>query len=279
MNETYKMIVEKVNEWSDLVVEMFPNLLLAIVVMFLFWLLARAVRTGVITIMRRVTDSPAMQRLIGTFAYIALLIIGMAVALEVLNLGTAVTSLLAGAGIVGLAVGFAFQDLIANFIAGSMLAVRRPFRVGDLIETNGYTGTVLEINLRATEIKALQGEYVIIPNKDVFQSPLVNFNRALTRRVDIVCGVSYSDNLELVRDTVLEVLNQFTCRHPHKDPDFYFKEFGESSINFVARFWVDFEVQPDYLQAQSDAIIAIKKEFDAKGIDIPFPVRTVLMNT
>lgn len=278
MSESYQAIITKASEWSEAIVRMIPNFLLAVIVLFLCWLIARAVRRGVRSVSERFTDSPAMQRLLGTFAYIAVLIAGLVVALEVLNLGTAVTSLLAGAGIVGLAIGFAFQDLIANFIAGSMLAVRRPFRVGDLVETNGYTGTVLETNLRATEIKALQGEYVIIPNKDVFQNPLVNYNTAPTRRVDIKCGVSYSDDLELVRDTALAVLHNFKCRHSDREPDFYFTEFGDSSINFTARFWVDFKIQPDYLQAQSDAIMALKQAFDEKGIDIPFPVRTVLMH-
>ena len=277
MNESYTVLIQKFESWAELIVSMLPNIVAALVVVFIFWLIGRSSRNGVRRISGRFTDSEAMRRLLGTFAFIFAFIVGIIIALEILNLGTAVTSLLAGAGIVGLAIGFAFQDLIANFIAGSMLAIRRPFQVGDLIETNNHVGTVIEINLRSTIIRAPQGEYVVIPNRDVFQTALVNYNADSTRRVDVVCGVSYNDDLEKVREIVLDVLRSLPARREDKEPECFFNEFGDSAINFKARFWVDFKKQPDYLAAQSEAIIALKKALDGAGVDIPFPIRTVYM--
>ncbi len=136
-------------------------------------------------------------------------------------------------------------------------------------------GTVVDVNLRSTRVRTFQGQIAIIPNSNVFQNPVENYSTG-QRRVDISCGVAYGDDLV----TAPARSRSAPCRgssfvHPDRPVDLYFNEFGDSSINFSLRFWVDFAKQTDFLGAQSEAIIAIKKAFDDGGITIPFPIRTL----
>jgi Small-conductance mechanosensitive channel len=186
-----------------------------------------------------------------------------------------VTSLLAGAGIVGLALGFAFQDIAANFMAGIYLSVRRPFRRGHIVETQDYFGTVHEVNLRWTEIYSQQGQLVLIPNKHVFENPIMNYSALGRRRVDLKVGVSYGEDLARVKEVAVQAIEGVSTRLPERPVDLYFEEFGESSIDLVVRFWVNFSKQPDYLEARSEAIQRLKTAFDQAGIVIPYPVRTL----
>ena len=119
--------------------------------------------------------------------------------LSILQLDKAVTSILAGAGIIGLALAFAFQDIAANFISGIFISFRKPIKLGDVVKINDYMGKVEQINLRDTIILTFQGQMVIIPNKDVFQSPIENYSLLGRRRLDLVVGVSYGDDLEKVK--------------------------------------------------------------------------------
>src|SRR5690606_28863708 len=123
----------------------------------------------VYNIVFRLSDTPALSGLLSSIGYLAIFFVGISIALDVLQLDKAVSSLLAGAGIIGLALGFAFQDLTANFISGIYITFRRPFEVGHQVETNGFTGTVENIELRSTTLRTIDGLHVIIPNKDIFQ--------------------------------------------------------------------------------------------------------------
>jgi small conductance mechanosensitive channel len=195
--------------------------------------------------------------------------VGLFVALGILGLDTAVTSLLAGVGIVGLALGFAFQDLASNFIAGVLLSIRRPFVEGDLIENEDHLGTVTEINLRSTRLRTLQGQTVIIPNAEVFTNSVVNYSTG-ERRVDLRCGVAYGDDLEAARAVSWAAVRSPT-RGRHRPVDFYYEEFGDSSIDFVVRFWITVHAQPDFLRARSEAVIAIKKALRRGRLHHPLP--------
>ncbi|MGH8729270.1 MAG: mechanosensitive ion channel family protein, partial [Burkholderiales bacterium] len=191
------------------------------------------------------------------------------------GLDKTVTSLLAGAGIIGLALGLAFQDIGANLLSGIYMSIERPFRAGHLIKSNDYFGTVERITLRQTEILTPEGQLVLIPNKKIFENPIVNYSTFGRRRVDIAVGVSYSTDLDQAKEIAIGELRGLPARDPSRDVELYYEEFGESSINLVARFWISFDRQPDFLRARSDAIEALKRAFDANEITIPFPIRTI----
>jgi small conductance mechanosensitive channel len=274
-DQTWGLLARKLTGWGRAFILALPNFLLAITTVVVFWLLARAVRNLVLRLLRRVSHSEQVTYLLAQVVYIAVLAAGTFMALGILGLQKTVASLLAGAGIVGLALGFAFQDIAANLMAGVYLSVRRPFRRGHLIKAQDYFGVVQEVNLRWTELLTQQGQLVLIPNKQVFENPIMNYTIRGTRRVDLTLGVSYGDDLEKARQVALEAVAALLGRLPDRPVEMFYEEFAESSIDFTLRFWIPFQSQKDYLAARSDAIIAIKKAFDEAGIQIPFPTRTL----
>lgn len=192
-----------------------------------------------------------------------------------LNLDKTVTSLLAGAGIIGLALGFAFQDIATNFIAGFFMAVKRPFKIGQVIHCEGHSGVIKRIGIRTTEVTSFQGQEVIIPNKMLFQNPLINDSENIYKRIDLNVGVSYGEDLKRVRDVAIEAVENTPNRNKNRAIELVYLGFGDSSIDFRIMIWVEFKSQIDFLKSQSEAIIAIKKAFDREDIMIPFPIRTL----
>jgi small-conductance mechanosensitive channel len=174
-----------------------------------------------------------------------------------------------------LALGFAFQDTAANFVAGIFLAVRSPINSGDIVALDDVMGVVKKINLRATEITTFQGTLVVIPNKDVFQNPIFNYTHTGKRRVDLGCGISYGDNLDKVKEISLGAIKKTEGVLTDQPIQFFYKEFGDSSINFEVRAWISEIDQVGFLQTQSNMIVALKKAFDENDIMIPFPIRTL----
>ncbi len=268
-------ITDKLQEWADQIVIMLPNVALAALIVLVAWGLARLARKGAAKVLGQVTQYKQVNWLLSTFSYIVVLAIGTFVALDVLELEKAVTSLLAGAGIIGLALGFAFQDIASNFMSGILISFRRPFKHGDIVETNGFAGSIHDVNLRSTVVRTFQGQNVIIPNKDVYQNPLTNFSASGKRRIDLACGVAYGDDLAEAEKVAIEAIENLSDRDAERDVEFFYTEFGGSSVDFQIRFWIDFKKQTDYLKAKSAAIKQLKKAFDEKGISIPFPIRTL----
>lgn len=274
LNDTFATLVEKLEGWLEALILLLPNLVVAALIVGVAAVVARLARRGVRGVLRRTSSYEQVNNLLATIVYVVVLAMGTFVALGVIGADKAVTSLLAGAGIIGLALGFAFQDLASNFIAGILLSIRRPFVEGDLIRTGDHFGTVTEVNLRSTRLRTFQGQSAIIPNAQVFQDPVVNFSTG-ERRVDLRCGVAYGDDLEKAREVAIEAIRGLDGVDPDRPVDLFYEEFGDSSINFVLCYWLDFRKQPDFLTAQSEGIIALKKAFDAHDLTIPFPIRTL----
>ena len=275
INDAYNLVTDKLENWIDTLIQMLPNLALALIVLIVFYVVGKMIRNAIGRLLSKATDNRTIINLMETIVGVLIVGIGVFIALSILNLDGAVTSLLAGAGIIGLALGFAFQDIASNFISGIILSIRHPFGIGDIIETNGFYGTVQKMNLRNTIIHTPTGQIVYIPNKSVFESPLENFTSTGERRIDLSCGVSYGDDLEKAKEVAIEAVKGLRNYNADKGIEFYYDEFGGSSINFKIRFWVDFQSNPDYWSARSDAIIALTKAFDENDIMIPFPIRTL----
>jgi len=271
----WDLLVRKVTGWGRDFVLLLPNLAVAVLVLVGFWLLARLVRSLLRRFLARVSHSLEVNKLVAQTVYVAVLASGVFISLGILGLQKTVASLLAGAGIIGLALGFAFQDIVANLLAGIYLSVRHPFRHGHLIKTNDYFGTVQHIRLRWTEVWTQQGQLALIPNKQIFENPILNYTAIGRRRIDLTLGVSYGDDLEKARQVAIRAVEGVSTRDKEREVELFYEEFADSSIDFTLRFWVPFAKQTDYLAARSEAIIRIKKAFDAAGITIPFPTTTL----
>jgi small conductance mechanosensitive channel len=276
IEKAWDQLIAKVLGWAHDFILLLPNLAVAVVVVVGFWLLAKLVRDLLHRLLRRISHSEQVNRLLGQAVFLAFIVAGLFVALGIVGLQKTVASLLAGAGILGLALGFAFQDIAANFMAGIYLSIERPFRAGNLIQTKDIQGIVNRVHLRWTEIHIPQGQVVMVPNKQVFENPITNFTAPGERRVDLKAGVSYGDDLDKVKRVAVEAIGAVSARKPDREVELFFQDFGDSSINFVVRFWIEFaSKQSDYLRAQSEAIERLKKAFDENGITMPFPTRTL----
>lgn len=275
LNESWNNLVNKLQGWVDAIITNLPNFILALVVIGLGFWLARYIRRYIHRAMRRMTTNITITRVIsniGTFVFVAIFFF---IALGILNLNTVLASLLAGAGVVGLAIGLALQEPMINLFSGILLSVRKLYNLGDLVETNDYFGTIENITLRTTLIRTLDGKQVTIPNKLVIQNPMVNYTNTSERRIELECGVSYGDNLAKVKEIALQAVKVNCPCDDTRDIDFYYTGFGNSSINFILRFWLQDPTQAPYLQARSEAIMALKQAFDENDITIPFPIRTL----
>lgn len=275
MENAYNIITEKLSTWLTGFIEMLPNILVAALILVLGIFLAKIIKKLSLRLIRRVSKIETINNLFGSFMHLATIGIVIFIVLSILQLDKAVTSILAGAGILGLALAFAFQDIAANVMSGIFITFRRPLGVGDLVKVREYFGTVEVINLRDTSILTMQGQRVIIPNKDIFQNPIENYSSTHRRRLDLVVGVSYGDDLEKVRQITLEAAAKVNVRDTSKDLTLFYTKFGDSSINFVLNIWLNATDHGTYLKAQSDAIMLIKSAFDAHDITIPFPIRTL----
>ena len=276
IGSAWDLLVGKVMGWGRDFVLLLPNLAVAVALLVGFWVIAKLARNLLARLLRRISHSEQVNRVLSQAVFLTLLAAGLFIALGILGLQKTVASLLAGAGILGLALGFAFQDIAANFMAGIYLSIEHPFRVGHLIESKDILGVVRRVHLRWTEIRAPEGQVILVPNKQVFENPITNYSTLGQRRVDLKAGVSYGDDLEKVMRVAVQAIEAVSARKPDTDVELYFQELGESSINLVVRFWIDFAArQSDYLQARSEAIMRLKRAFDENGITLPFPTRTL----
>jgi len=275
VQQALSKLKEKLLGWIDAVVLNLPNFLLAILIVIVGWVLAKYAYKLLHKLVRKAGGNRNVSDLLSSIGRVIVIGIFLFIALSVMGLSSAVASLLAGAGIAGLAVGFALQDPLANLFSGVMMSVKELYRKGDLVKTNDYFGTIDKISLRSTVIQTLDGQEVVIPNKEVLQNPLTNFTVNQSRRVDLPIGISYGDDLNKAAKIAVKAVEDNVKCMDGKAVEVFWTEFGDSSINGVMRFWQSTTSQKDYLSGRSQAIVAIKAAFDREDIMIPFPIRTL----
>lgn len=271
-----KLLSDKITTWYELLIKSIPNVIVAFLVLIVFFVIATIINKLSDKVFKKVfSGNAAVSNLMSSVLHIITLLIGVFISLEILNLEKTVTSILAGAGVIGLALGFAFQEIASNFVSGIFIAFRKPYRLGDIVEINDYFGEVTKINLRTTSITTFKGLEAIIPNKTMFTEAFTNYTTTAKRRIFLDVGVSYGDDLDKVKKVTKEAIEKLEGLMNNSEVEIYFKEFGSSSINLVARFWINYNKNTDFWQQRSDAIMSIKKAYDENDIMIPFPIRTL----
>lgn len=274
--EAYNLLIDKLEGWFNIIVTNIPNLILAILVLFAAYFVSKYVNKYVSKLMARRVEQNSITNMVGRISAVVVVLAGLFLALGILNLSKTLTSLLAGAGVAGLAIGLALQGTLSNTFAGVVLSFRKKIQIGHWVETNGFSGEVMDINLKDFTLKEADNNIVVIPNKMILENPLKNYTLTTKMRVFLECGVGYESNLEGVeRITKETICNTFDQIEKPEDVEFYFTEYGSSSINYLCRFWIDAENALEKLRAKSKAIIEIKKAYDKADINIPFPIRTL----
>ena len=264
LQQPLQTVTGKLMSWAQDGLLILPNLAIAVIVLFLCWIAARLVSSLVQRVVGRLGSNQDAVRLLGFVAYAALLAGGVFVALGVLHLDKTVTSLLTGVGILGLTLGFALQDVASNLMAGLLIELHHPFRVDDVIATNDFVGRVTRITLRDTEIAQLDGQIVIVPNKEIFNKPVVNYSSASKRRVDfeikVPPEVDLDDALKLAHDGV-SAIDRRDERH---EIELFFQSIEDTGTKLLVRFWIDSADEVAYLRARSTAIQRVKGSFDRR---------------
>ena len=269
-------INEKLSSWWDLFIDNLPNIVLAVIVLFAAFFLSKLIYKFVFKISKERVQQKSVARLISRTASILIVLGGLFLALGMLNLGNALTGLLSAAGISGLVIGLALQGTLSNTVSGIVLSFRKNIQLGNWIETNGFSGEVIDINLNYFVLKEADNNMVVIPNKSILENPFKNYSLTNKMRVVIECGVGYESDLELVKSlTEATITESYNQNDIEEKVEFYYTSFGDSSINFMCRFWIVGENGLAKLKAKSEAMIAIKKAFDKNNINIPFPIRTL----
>jgi small conductance mechanosensitive channel len=269
----------KLKGWLVESVAILPNVIVAVLVMVAFVFIAKVAGNILRRVLNRTSDNPTVTRLIENFVRLLILFFGLFTALGILNLEKTVASLLAGAGVIGLAIGFAFQEIAANFFSGILIALRKPYKPGDIVQIDNHVGTVNDLTLRTTNIITADGLEILIPTKDMFTKAVTNYTSTPLRRVEIAVGVSYDGDLTKVEQVVKTALDKVVGRLKDRPVEFYFNSFGDSSINGKAYFWIEFPGDNYWPRANHEAVMAIKAAFDANGLSMPFPTRTLEIHT
>lgn len=274
--EAFNNLIDKLKGWFNTIIEYLPNFVLATLVLITAYFIAKYVNKVTKKIVDKKVQDESVSGMISRITAVIVVLAGLFLALGIMNLNQALTSLLAGAGVAGLAIGLALQGTLSNTISGIILSFRKKIQIGNWVETNGFSGEVMDINMKDFTLKEADNNIVVIPNKKILENPLKNYSLTTKMRVFIECGVGYESDLEKVESLTKEVIAKtFDQVEKPEDVEFYYTEFGNSSINYLCRFWIDAESMLEKLRAKTKAIIEIKKAYDKEGINIPFPIRTL----
>jgi small conductance mechanosensitive channel len=243
---------------------------LALIIFLVGRLAAKLLKRTLRKIMEKARLDEMLISFINSIIYTVLLVIVAMAALEQLGVNT--TSALAILGAAGLAVGLALKDSLSNFASGVMLIIFRPFKVGDFIDAAGVNGVVEKILIVSTVMRTVDNREIIVPNSKIYSDKIINFSARDTRRIDLVMGISYDDDIDKARQLMLDVMSADERILKDPAPVVAVSELADSSINFFVWPWVK---SGDYLNVRSDLLESFKKAFDEKGISIPYPQREV----
>ncbi|WP_333819689.1 mechanosensitive ion channel family protein [Ohtaekwangia sp.] len=266
MNNWFKLIEDKLVRWWTYAIRMLPNFVLAIVVLAVTIFIARIIQRLAQKFVMSFSKSESLSGLVAGVLYSLVIILGTMMALEIMQLEKTVTSLLAGVGIIGLALGFAFQDLTANFISGAFIAVKRPFDIGHIVETNGFVGTIEEIRLRSTTLRTFAGLNVIIPNKDIFQKPIINYSLSKERRVELEFMIGNNVDLHYIAQQIEEALKGTGSEELIRDVNVFYEAIEDPKIKLYISFWTSNSEPNEFMKARHLAILAIYKVFTTNKI-------------
>ncbi|OQW32307.1 MAG: hypothetical protein A4E19_19975 [Nitrospira sp. SG-bin1] len=251
-----------------------PFILIGLLVLAMFYVAARMVKSMVRAGGRRTQLNPALADLLGRLVSVVIVVLGIFVAAVIVFPTFRPGDLMAGLGITSIAAGFAFKDILQNFLAGILLLWRQPFRIGDQIRTGEFEGTVQDINTRSTKIQTYDGELVTVPNMEVYSRSILVRTAYEKRRSHFTVGIGYSDSIEEAREVIAKVLRDTDGVLPDPSPWIHVTELAPSSVNLTVYFWTDAH-QTAVLKTGNMVATGIKLALDRAGIDIPYPHEVV----
>jgi small-conductance mechanosensitive channel len=255
-------------DWMQLLENWGLKLLSVALILVVGVWIARKLSVGLERALGRASVDPMLARFLRNIAYFGLVIVVAVAALT--QLGVPPASLLAVLGAAGLAIGLALKDSLSNFASGVMLILLRPFKAGDYVQIAGLEGTIEQVSVFQTQMRTLDNRVIVLPNSQITTAPIINFTARPTRRLDLVVGVGYDDDLQAARAALIEAAASTPLVLKDPAADVLVSSLGESSIHLTLRAWVGTN---DVLAAKSALLEAIQREIRGRGLSIPYPQR------
>lgn len=273
IGENISMVSAWVTDNSDLLLQYGVNIISALLILFIGNIVVKGIAGSVAKVLKKRQMDKAVVEFISALVRYTLFVIVLIAALG--RVGVQTASVVAVIGAAGLAIGLALQGSLSNFAAGVLIVAFRPFKSGDYVEIGGVAGSVESIQIFQTILTTPDNKMVVVPNGSVIGSPITNYSRHETRRIDHVIGVSYNADLKKTKQVISEVLaaDERVLKSPA--PTIGVVALADSSVNFVVRPWVK---TSDYWDVYFDSLQAIKERLDSEGIEIPFPQMDVHLN-
>lgn len=245
-----------------------------IVAALLIFVIGRWIAKGVTGLLGRIMRRRGIDDMLVNFlsaVIFSILLVAVIIA-AIGQLGIQTTPLIAVLGAAGLAVGLALQGSLGNLASGVMLVLFRPFQTGNFVEAGGTSGTVMEVGIFNTVLNTPDNRRIIVPNSMITSDTITNYSAYDTRRIDLIIGVDYTDDLKVARDTMVNTITSHGKVLTEPEPIVWLMELADSSVNFAVRPWVQ---SPDYWVVRNELLESIKSDLEAAGCSIPFPQRDV----
>ena len=257
-----------------------PNLAVGLVVVLVFWLVSRLVARLVRSVVARAGPPTGVQIVLGRLTGWAVLALGFLVALAVVFPTVTAASVFGalGIGIGSVAIGFAFKDILQNLLAGILILLTRPFRIGDQIVSGAHEGTVEDIDVRSTSLRTYDNRRVVIPNSELYTSRVTVNTAYAHRRLAVDVGIGYGDDIGIAKRVVLSTMADLDGAVSDPPPTVLVTALGDFAVNLQVRFWIDPPARREAVEVADQVLTAVKPALVAAGIDLPLPTQQVLLH-
>ena len=265
------------NFFSDISLKL-PNIITGVLVIIIFIILGKLFYTFIGKRIQRKWKDTIISNFVSEATKWSFYVFGLIIALNIVGFGGIASSLIAGAGISAIIFGFAFKDIGENFLAGIILALKRPFEIGDIIEVEGYKGTVKDLDLRVTHLRNVEGKDIYIPNSSIIKNTLINYTKDGNLRVSFMIGIAPESNIPETRSLIIDYLKQNKQILKSPIPNIIVQELGEFTTDLQVLFWVNIlankKLPDNYLghNIRSKVITDIKEILDKNNIEMPSQV-------
>ncbi len=254
-------------QWKSLL-RTIPALIFGLIILVVTWIIAKGVVFLSHLFLRRQIDNPLLLRVIIWGIGTGIILIGLYSVFRLMGLTTVALTVVGGTGLLGIVLGIAFKEITENLLASIFLSVNNPFHKGDLIEIEGITGYVQNLNIRSTILLNLEGNYIQIPNARVYQSNIRNYTSNPNRREDFLIGIGYNNAISEAQEIALKILNEHPTVLKDPEPWVLVDSLDKSAVNLRVYFWLDGS-KHSWLKVRSSVIRLIKRAFQAEGISMP----------
>src|SRR5919199_6267108 len=259
-------------------IAMLPNIVVALIVFLIFYLIAREIKWMVRRITTKHRHARNLGLVLGRLSQGIIVLIGLFIALSIVIPSFKAGDLVQLLGISGVAIGFAFRDILQNFLAGILILLTEPFQIDDQIVFKNVEGTVENIQTRATTIRTYDGRRVVIPNSELFTNSVTVNTAWDNRRVQYDVGIGYGDDIDRAKQLIMEAIANLDVVLKEPAPDVLVMELAESTVNIRVRWWISPPRRADALDTRDKVLTAIKNKLTANGIDLPFPTQQILFH-